>query len=387
MAFRRWQFAVIGATLALGGCSWADEALWPTLTGEEPSSSGESVEIAAAESESNPDPTFSGTVPPPTLGTTQFEPAPLPPVNPTGTFVGQKVVQLSNELGVLRGRLTEHNANLQALRQTAVGNAQRYHGVISAINARLQVGTTPGNPVLVRQWNQAQSELSQITNDINAMNNLATEVASDSSMTAYLLESTSAAYGLSGAIEEDWRQLATMEDEVNRSVVMVDRLLNELSDDIKRQSNYLSRERSNLATLAVAIKNGEIYGSSLSNRAFFGGSQIAQLPGGTAGSGVRSTRPLVVIRFDRPNVNYESALYNAVSQTLQRRPNAGFELVAVSPTQGVAGQTALNAAKAKRNAEKVLRSLTNLGLPNERVRLSAQSSPAAQNNEVHIYVR
>ena len=33
---------------------------------------------------------------------------------------------------------------------------------IAAIEARLQVGTTPGNPILVQQWNEAQSELDRI---------------------------------------------------------------------------------------------------------------------------------------------------------------------------------------------------------------------------------
>ena len=89
------------------------------------------------------------------------------------------------------------------------------------------------------------------------MNNLANRVSADAAMSSYLLEATRAAYGLSGAIDEDHRQLAVLEDEVNKTVVLITRLLDELSEDIARQSNYVSNERSNLNTLALAIKNGE----------------------------------------------------------------------------------------------------------------------------------
>jgi hypothetical protein len=48
---------------------------------------------------------------------------------------------------------------------------------------------------------------------------------------------------------------------------------------------------------------------------------------------------------------------------------------------------ALAASNAKRQAETVLRSLTDMGLPAERVTLSASTSGSAQSNEVHVFVR
>src|SRR5699024_2298589 len=137
-------------------------------------------------------------------------------------------------------------------------HSQRYHAAVATINARLQVGTTPGNPQLVNQWNVAQAELTRIDGDVASMNGLANEVAGASTMASYLLETTRAAYGLTGAVEEDHRQLAILEDEVNRTVVLIDRLLNELSEDISRQTTYLSTERRNMTTLSLAIKNGEL---------------------------------------------------------------------------------------------------------------------------------
>ena len=48
---------------------------------------------------------------------------------------------------------------------------------------------------------------------------------------------------------------------------------------------------------------------------------------------------------------------------------------------------ALHSDASKRNAESVLRSLTNMGLPPDRVTLSATTSTSVQSNEVQIYVR
>jgi len=64
-------------------------------------------------------------------------------------------------------------------------------------------------------------------------------------------------------------------------VVLIDRLLNDLSEDISRQSNYVSNERRNLTVLSLAIKNGELYGGSLNNRAF--ASAAPQQIGGFSG--------------------------------------------------------------------------------------------------------
>ena len=98
-------------------------------------------------------------------------------------------------------------------------------------------------------------------------------------------------------------------------------------------------------------------------------------------------RPLVVIRFDRRNVKYQKVLYDAVSRALERRPNARFELVAVSPRAGSTATAALNTTAARKNAQAVLRALTDMGLSPDRVRLSAATAGDAASNEVRLFVR
>jgi hypothetical protein len=331
----------------------------------------------------------------PGVSTASLGPIPRDAGPDTGTLVGRKVKELRSELAGLQQSVEVHSQALQGGRQTLLDNSAAYYAAVGAINTRLQVGTTPGNPQLIAQWKQAQNNLEKIADDVARLSNLSNQVAADSSLAAYLLESTRASYGLQGALDEDHRQLGYLENDVNRTVIGIDRLLNELTDDISRQNASIGVERGNLTTLSLAIKNGELIGGNLTNRAFapsnagmVSAQPLARIAAqGSVAPPSADRRPLVVIRFDRPNVSYEPALYTAVSRALERKPNAEFDLVAVAPGSGSPAQTALGSTTAKRNADAVMRSLTSLGLPLDRVNLSSMTSPAAQSNEVHLYVR
>jgi hypothetical protein len=102
---------------------------------------------------------------------------------------------------------------------------------------------------------------------------------------------------------------------------------------------------------------------------------------------ISDRRPLVIIRFYRPNVPYEEALHTAIRRALERRPDVMFDLVAVAPLLGNPSQISLHSEASKRNAENVFRSLTDIGLPAERVSLSATTSANVQSDEVRLYVR
>lgn len=322
----------------------------------------------------------------PSLGTTVFEPQDIPNFQTSDTFVGKKVADLRKDLERLQSDVAKHNQTLQQLRQQTIESARNYHELIARINTRLQVGTTPGNPELVRMWNNAQANLEKVDQVVSRMNELANRASSTSALAAFLLDSVTASYSLSGAIEKDHEQLKILEDSTNRTVVLVDRLLNELSEDVARQNDYLQRERSNLSTLSLAVKNGEFYGRSLANQAY-GDPQPPERAQGDPASKVGSEQPLVVIRFDGQDVEYEKPLYNAVSRALDRRPDAAFDVVAVAPQSNQQAQTSLNRSKVRRYAERVLRSLNEMGLPPNRVRLSATTSPNVQQNQVQIYLR
>jgi len=382
----------------VSACSFTEDTLWPSLTGESPTGGdSQAAKPAAAPAQAGGQAMARASQQggqgiivaqnPPPLGTSNFKPSGVTPGQATGTFVGKKVVELRGELKKLQGSISNNNGQLQGLRGKIVGNSQRYHGTIAAVNARLQVGTTPGNPILVQQFNSAQADLDRIAADITLMNALAGRVTNNSTMSSFLSESARASFAISGAVDEDHRQLAILEDEVNRTDVLIARLLKEVSNDVRRQTNYVATERANLNLVSAAIRTGEIFGGSLVNKALVSATSgqngnIAARPINTTGK-----RPLVVIRFDRTKVAYQQALYHAVSRVLERRPTAVFDLVAVAPAAGGTARKALNSNKARRHAEEVLRALIEMGLPPSRVAVSAKTLPSAKTNEVHVYLR
>ena len=315
------------------------------------------------------------------------------PYNYKETIVSRKINQLRGDKQKIETFYSTYAGQLKSLQAKSESSAQQYYSTVASINARLQGGTTAGNPILVEQSQVAQSKLEAISSDINTLSGLSNDISSNASIASYLLEAVRATYGLSGAVDEDHVALTQLEDEVNRLVVQIDRQLTDVNNDINRRTAYLATERRNLQTLTLAIANGELYGQSLANRAFF--SPTTAMPGdpdlmaakmGQPAS-FNSNKPLVMIRFDRPKVEFEQALYTATSEALQRYPNVSFEVVAVAPQGRNPAQGSLATSDAQSNAQNVVRSMTQMGIPGNRIKVSSTRSPMAQSPEVHVFLR
>jgi len=181
--------------------------------------------------------------------------------------------------------------------------------------------------------------------------------------------------------------------------------------------------------MAFAISRGELLGNSLANRpVIVNTSPVASIPmtysnGGMAPSpvaspvapvtggpmpmsprqymqesGISTSNPnvgvapsvgrlLVLIRYNQPTVKYEQQLSQAVGTALERRPNAEFSVVAVSPSKGDSADLAKSQQTARSNAEAVKLSLIQLGLPPSRISVASTQTQGAQTPEVHVYIR
>ncbi len=313
-------------------------------------------------------------------------------LTPSQTLIGGKISELLGQLTNLQKSVTDISGKVYGIERASETTAAKYYATIATISTQLQSGTTRGNPRLVEKVTIAEENLSELAGNVAELNSLARRIAHVESEAAYLLDTIRAAYGLSGALEEDHVKLAQLEDAITNTIVLVERVLNNVEDNITRATAYLSSERNNMRTLALAVTNGDLYGKSLSNRPFSAGIQQfnpAPMAANETGSGLNlpGARPLVKILFDRPHVEFEQPVYMAVNEALDRFPNASFELVAVNPLIDNAAKAAIESTRARRNAERVLRTLTQMGLPLERVELSFSDSQEARSSEVHIYIR
>jgi hypothetical protein len=370
--------------LALAGCSDLDNELFGDDTGS-------SDQAAAPTAPAPTGQAMAGTLPGESGGAVSsggnslapvatITPVTIDPGSDTGTAVSKTIQTLRGQIAGLQQKLSANAQRLADLRNSGADAAGAYQEARAHITTRLQIGTTRGNPELVNEWNNAQTALDSLSGNINALNALGNDVTGDASAAHYALDQIDATYNVSGAVDEDHRQLSLLEDETDQTIVLIDRLLKEVSADVQRQTAYVANERGNLTTLASAIKNGELYGADLGSpgltSGLVSGGQMA-----TAGT------PLVVIRFDLPNVDYQQILYAALNQALQNRPGADFQVVAVSPTRGSAASVQLAQSAARRHAQEVLRSMTDMGVPATRLGVASATDPSASTSEVRVFVR
>ncbi|MCP4329879.1 MAG: hypothetical protein GY791_15745 [Alphaproteobacteria bacterium] len=374
---------VAGATLALAACSFADEVLWPGATGEESAaqtqttSGGREVPIqpSAGETAAQTDAATTGTA----AQSGPIVASQLPSGSATGTIVGARVAELQRELAQLQRSVASDNGELQQLRGQSAKNGQSYNSSVSDVRSRLQVGTTPGNPEVIALWNKAQNRLDSVNADIGPMTNLASKINNDVTVSSFLLDSIRASFNLAGGVDADHRNLEKLENAATESLQQASQMQAAINGEITQQAAYVSSERQNMTSLAMAIDKGHFLNAPGNGRSFAGTAG----GGGNQVASVAERRPLVMIRFDRADVQYEEPLFSAANQALQRFPNAQFDLVAVAP----AGASPAVQESSRRNAEKVMRSLTNMGVPANRVTMSAAASPTVATEEVHIFVR
>lgn len=318
---------------------------------------------------------------------------------PVDTMTAQKIKNIETEMYDLQAQVADSASQLQSLETVGQDLAANYYAAIATINTQLQSGTTPGNPRLKNRLVVAEDALDTLSGNVADLNKMAVQVSDLASVSNFLQQESRAAYGLSGSVEEDHVALAQLEDSLANTATAIERLLNNVNDNITRAAAYMSSERANLRTLALAISNGDLYGTSLSNRPFSmaqgtdilervsystpaGQMQQPQVVGKPA-----TPRPLMKIRFDRPDVDYSQALYMSVNDAMKQYPNTQFELVAVSPGMGNPAKLAIESTRARRNAEKVLRNMVQMGIDTNRVNLANLTEDNIQYNEVHLYIR
>ncbi len=307
--------------------------------------------------------------------------------DPIFTYVGQRIVEMQEEFNKLDDDIKQGMANFEELKFNGIKSAENYHSIVAAIAARLQIGTTPGNPILLNQYEQAQTELSEVGAQGQNLVDVGNQIALFSTRVSYLLEQARSAKKLRGAVDEDHRNLSSFQDTLKRRNVDVLRTLEDLNETVRRRDIFLAAERRRLTQLANAISIGESFGLGLG--------ALGSLPAinedeNPSGQGRRSEsisvspNPIAVFRIDEQD-NYEQNLFGAISATLDKAPKSTFTLVAVSSSAGNPSEQAERAANARNDVSKLISSLISMGMPADRISVSSLSVANVENTEVRLY--
>lgn len=361
--------SVLMAAAALSGCTYSSDAIFPSLFGSDAQEQTIDEKNAAE----------AGII----LGTTNFEPVNISEVSNTGTFVGQKVMTFRSELSQLQNSIKSNNKQLQDIRTSVVNNALQYHKTIGMIEAKLQVGTTPGNPLMFEMLSKAQSNIQTMSTNSAALNQLSAKVSADTANTDYLVESIRSAYSISGAVDEDHRQLHILENEASQTSVLMHSLLNEVNSDISRQHQYIDTANMNMSKLSDAIRVGS-YGVNnvpMMRSPVLGGMMPASAArqGTTAAApALAGGKPLFAVKFTSDNVKYKEGLKQAVGNAVAKKPNVVFDVVAVNTLKGNSAQG---------YASKVFQDIIEMGVSADRVNIAAKTDAASSSPSVMVFVR
>ena len=306
--------------------------------------------------------------------------------DPIFTYVGQRILEMQEEFNKLDVDIKQGEDSFVELKFNGIKSAENYHSIVAAIAARLQIGTTPGNPILLNQYEQAQTELAEVGAQGQNLVDVGNQIALFSTRVSYLLEQARSAKKLRGAVDEDHRNLSSFQDTLKRRNVDVLRILEDLNETVRRRDIFLAAERRRLTQLANAISVGESFGLGLGAL----GSLPAINDNTNSEQGRRSENinispnPIAVFRINEQD-NYEQNLFGAISATLDKAPESRFTLVAVSSSAGNPSEQAERAANARNDVSKLISSLISMGMPVDRISVSSLSVANVENTEVRLY--
>ncbi|MAR63750.1 MAG: hypothetical protein CMP43_01975 [Rickettsiales bacterium] len=365
-------------------CSGVQEYVFPSLSDEEVVAPPALEEVPQT-IETAQD-TGSQEIPP-----SQYAPPPVsqPEVaydtGPTGTFVGGKINQFRADLSSIQNAISSHNNDFLRFKDLVDEQTSIYQGLSSAIRSRLQIGTTPGNPILVGQWNDAQRALEDMQNNVNNLQIVNNRVTADAALITHLKNAIDSSFFISGAIDEDHNQLKVLNDDVQRTSVLYARLMDELEQKISREIMILNDERQYMKKLAEDVEVGK-FGGRVSSPP----TTSSEIQGQAEPKSIDTVNiaplnydnAILVIKFDDTNFDYSTALFESISNALEQMPSANFEVVAVSPTGGASFSD-----KARQRASEVFGKIVEMGVPSERMSLTSSNSTTAQAEEVHIYLK
>ena len=308
-------------------------------------------------------------------------------VDPIFTYVGQRILEMQEEFDKLNADIKQGEANFEELKFNGIKSAENYHSIVAAIAARLQIGTTPGNPILLNQYEQAQTELSEVGAQGQNLVDVGNQIALFSTRVSYLLEQARSAKKLRGAVDQDHRNLSFFQDTLKRRNVDVLRTLEDLNETVRRRDIFLAAERRRLTQLANAISVGESFGlglGALGSLPAINDNESSSDQGRRSESISVSPNPIAVFRIDEQD-NYEQNLFGAISATLDKAPKSSFTLVAVSSSAGNPSEQAERAANARSDVSKLISSLISMGMPVDRISVSSLSAANVENTEVRLY--
>ena len=299
----------------------------------------------------------------------------------TGTFVGQRIAAFRQELKQLKQAQKSNEKDFEKITANITNNSALYQKTISTVENKLQAGTTPGNPNMYAMLQQAQGNVQTMFANANALDNLSTKTANALTSVNYLEKSIAAAFSISGAVDEDHKQLRELQNQAMTTAQKISTLNDNVSRAASFQEQNALQASQEVSSLHDSVKTGSSTATVTKVR-----SASYKPAAGTAKPVVHPAEntpanrmPLFSVRFNNKNVDYHEGLNTAVKSALARKPNAVFEVLAVSNNA--------NQNQAQQHASKILNEIIGLGANANNINLNARISEKSAISEVQVFVK
>jgi len=322
------------------------------------------------------------------------------PAGTAAAFLASDAGRLQGELDQIRARVANRGASLQQIRDGAARDGAAYEAAAGAVRTGVQSGKATGDPVLLGHWTDAQAALARMDGSMAQLVALSVQSAQDAASAAYIGDSATRARALQGSAA-DQQRLAAIEADAVAAEEAARTQKTAVGGEIEKQTATVTQDRAELMRLASAIEGAPAStgASSAVPRAAAAKPAAARLakaarphsgtsaPPASPPSDLDAKAPLVVIRFDQPNVPYDEPVRKAAAMALQRKPTAIFDVVASAPAEGAPDAVASAREKSKADAEGVVRSLMSAGVPSNQLTLTLATPQTGEAAEVRIFVR
>jgi hypothetical protein len=292
------SWLLCGACLLLGGCSFLNDAVWPTLSGDAPADG-----------------------PTPAITTDfQIEDTTPPPLFDADPFMASLDASEAR-LTAIGSRLPDHRARLDQAQDVLVARANR---VEDADSAREK---TSGETDFDR-WASTQIQLSRLNNDIVTLDILREDIARDAADVAIAVAHLTALGETTDIPDDEARKLTEAGIHANEILVRIGVLQERLETNLDRWQNYAQAQADRIGVR----QTGEIMEP--------GEFEVAQ-PRATrttrttttnwpdSGDRFKGRKPLMSVNFSDPEIAYKDELRDLMGRVQTQYPDIAFDLEVV----------------------------------------------------------
>ncbi len=287
----------------------------------------------------------------------------------------------------LNARNNRFNDHKQEIRNSA----RTYLDVIADIRATLQVGTTPGNPVLMDNLRVAASNMSTLATEVEKLQDLSNQVAKDMTQVAFLQRTVNNAMQLAGGTDEDHKELDRIRiafDKKANDLVLMQGSVNSL---IARQLGLQDIHRKEFNQLTKLVRKG-VNTHSVVSRPLDTPEMVETVGKPISGvetpdlqvSAAAPLQPALFVMKPEER-NFQQSLYAVVASAYAQDQNIQFKIVGVASVGNNVKTTAQNNKKARAGADRLLEALVEIGVPASRVQIETLSDTSVSETEVRLY--